>query len=137
VKENGFKNSSTRRMVLMEIKKLDYDFSVCRIEDLSLIDFTDEFIFIGKTDEELSLVCLTRHVPANTIQREDGWKAFRIQGILDFSLVGVLSGISALLAEHHISIFAVSTYHTDYILTKDENFAKAIYVLKEAGYQVL
>ena len=86
----------------MEIKKIGYDFSVCKVEDYSLVDFNKEFMFAGKTDEEVSLVCLTSDVPSNTIEREDGWKAFRIQGILDFSLIGILSEISGILAENKI-----------------------------------
>ncbi len=65
-----------------------------------------------------------------------GGKAFRIQGTLDFSLIGILSKISSLLADNNIEIFAVSTYNTDYILTKANNFDKAIEVLSDAGYQV-
>ena len=67
-------------------------------------------------------------MPKNVIECDDGWKAFRIQGVLDFSLIGILSKISTLLAENEIGIFAVSTYNTDYILTKEENFEKSIKV---------
>lgn len=102
----------------MEIKKIHQDFSVCQVEDYSLVNLDSEYCFIEITDEEKSLVCLTGEVPANVIQREDGWKAFRIQGMLDFSLIGILAEISGILAEHEISIFAVSTYNTDYILVK-------------------
>lgn len=96
-----------------------------------------EFCFTGKTDEERSLVCLTEETPDNTIQREDGWRAFRIQGVLDFSLVGILSKISGFLADAKIGIFAVSTYNTDYILVKAEDEMKALDVLAQAGYKVL
>ncbi len=96
----------------MEIRKIEGDFSVCRLSNLSEVNFADEFYFIGKTDEELSLVCRTEFVPSNTETREDGFRAFRIEGVLDFSLVGILSRISALLAEQKIGIFAVSTYNT-------------------------
>ena len=92
----------------MEIKKLGYDFSVCKVADYSQVDLTGEFVFVGKTDEEASLVCRTKDVPANVTAREDGWKAFRIQGVLDFSLIGILSAISGILAENGIGIFAVS-----------------------------
>ena len=54
------------------------------------------------------------------IQRDDGWKAFRIQGVLDFSLIGILAKIAAALADNGISIFAVSTYNTDYVLIKSK-----------------
>ncbi len=121
----------------MEIKKLDYDFSVCKVTNYSLVNFESEYCFVGKTDEENSLVCITDDVPVNVTVRDDGWKAFRIQGILDFSLIGILSKISTLLAENKIGIFAISTYNTDYILTKEENYNKAIDVLLKAGYHVV
>ena len=121
----------------MEIKIIKDDFSVCKVVDYSLVDFEREYCFIGKTDEENSLVCVTKDVPVNTIERDDGWRAFRIQGILDFSLIGILSELSTLLAENKIGIFAVSTYNTDYILIKKENFDKAIDVLNKAGYRIV
>ncbi len=121
----------------MEIKLLDYDFSLCKVSSYSLVNFESKYCFIGKTDEENSLVCITNDVPVNATERDDGWKAFRIQGILDFSLTGILSEISTLLAENEIGIFAVSTYNTDYILTKKENYDKAIDVLVKAGYRVV
>ena len=120
----------------MEIKKIAYDFSVCKVEDYSLINLDAEYCFVGKTDEEKSLVCLTCDVSGNVTDRDDGWKAFRIQGVLDFSLIGILSKISSLLAENEIGIFAISTFNTDYILTKEENFGRAIEVLSKAGYQI-
>ena len=121
----------------MELKELDGSFSVCKMEDYSAVDWTSPYCFSGKTDEENSLVCLTEDVPDNTIQREDGWRAFRIQGVLDFSLVGVLAGLSALLAENQIGIFAISTYNTDYILTKADDYSRAMEVLSNAGYQIV
>lgn len=87
----------------MEIKKIAQDFSVCKVTDYSLVNLDSEYCFTGKTDEEKSLVCITSEVPANTIQRDDGWKAFRIQGVLDFSLIGILAKITGLLAENNIS----------------------------------
>lgn len=74
---------------MMEIKKINHDFSVCKVADYSLVNLNAEYCFIGKTDEEKSLVCITGDVPANVTQRDDGWKGFRIQGILDFSLIGI------------------------------------------------
>ncbi|WP_195266313.1 ACT domain-containing protein [Clostridium sp. 1001275B_160808_H3] len=118
----------------MEIKIINQDFSICKVQDLSEVDYSDEFCFIGKTDEELSLVCSTNMVPKNVVECDNGWKAFRIQGVLDFSLIGILSKISTLLAENKIGIFAVSTYNTDYILTKEENFEKSIKILEHNGY---
>lgn len=121
----------------MEIKKIAYDFSVCKVEDYSFVDWNTEFYFIGKTDEEKSLVCPADKVPPNVTQRDDGWKAFRIQGVLDFSLIGILADICRILAENKISIFAVSTFHTDYILVKADNYEKALRVLSEQGYVIV
>ncbi len=121
----------------MVVKSFTQDFSVCKIKDISQVDFNDTFCFLGKTDEEISLVCLTSKVPSNATQQEDGWKAMRIEGELDFSLIGVLSRISGILAAQNIGIFVVSTYNTDYILTKQENYERALFSLKEAGYEVL
>lgn len=122
---------------MMEIKKIDHNFSVCQVEDYSLVNLNSEYSFIGKTDEEKSLVCITDEVPANVIQRDDGWKAFRIQGVLNFSLIGILAKIAAALADNSISIFAVSTYNTDYVLMKRENYQKALDVLKALGYMII
>ena len=121
----------------MEIKVLEQDFTVCQVADYSQVNWDTEFCFTGKTDEEYSLVCATTDVPANVTRRDDGWKGFRIQGVLDFSLVGILSKIAALLAENSIPIFAISTYNTDYVLTKAEHCEKALDVLGQAGYTIV
>ena len=121
----------------MELEKLPYDLTVCKVKSERDINLNNEFYFIGKTDEEISLVCLTADAPNNTVERDDGWKCFRIRGILDFSLIGILSAISAVLAENGIGIFAISTFNTDYILVKAENFEKAIKVLSQKGYDIV
>ena len=121
----------------MEIKKIHQEFSVCQVEDYSLVNLDSEYSFIGKTDEEKSLVCITSEIPSNVIQRDDGWKALRIQGVLEFSLIGILSKIAAILADNNISIFAVSTYNTDYFLIKKENYEKAITALENADYKII
>ena len=120
----------------MEIKKLNQDFSVCKVTDYSLVNINAEYSFIGKTDEEKSLVCITSDVPPNVIKRDDGWKGFRIQGILDFSLIGILSEIAENKKKNSISIFAISTYNTDYVLIKKENYQRALDILKRSGYKI-
>ena len=82
-------------------------------------------------------MCPTDKAPANTTDREDGWKMFRIQGVLDFSLIGILADISRILAENKIGIFVISTFNTDYILTKEENYQKALDALSRAGYKII
>lgn len=123
--------------VIMKLKIIDADFSICKLRDFSEVDFSSPFVFASKTDEENSLVCRIQDVPENAINRDDGWKAFRIEGVLDFSLIGILSKISSLLASEKIGIFAVSTFNTDYILVKKENFEKAFFALKDAGYEIV
>lgn len=121
----------------MEIKKIRQEFSVCQVEDYSFVNLDSEYSFIGKTDEEKSLVCITSEVPPNVIQRDDGWKALRIQDVLDFSLIGILSKIATVLANNNIPIFALSTYNTDYLLIKKENHEKAVKVLENTGYKII
>jgi len=121
----------------MELKRIEHKLTVCKVADISDIDMSADFYFIGNTDEELSLVCRTEDTPQKTIEREDGWRGFRIQGVLDFSLIGILSKISGVLADNKIGIFAVSTYNTDYILVKKENFDRALDVLAADGYKIV
>ena len=111
----------------MELKTIDHKLTVCKVTDVSHINMDADFYFIGKTED----------TPQNTIERDDGWGGFRVQGILDFSLVGILSKLSGILAENQIGIFAVSTYNTDYILVKEDNFERALEILASNGYKVV
>ena len=118
----------------LRMAALEQDFSVCKVKDYSQIDLGQPFVFTGSTDEEKSLVCPTAIVPQNTVERDDGWKALRIIGILDFSLIGILARISSILAEKRIGIFAVSTFNTDYIFVKNNDFDKSNKALEDAGF---
>lgn len=119
----------------MKLDILENDFTVCKVTDYTKVNLSADFCFTGKTDSENSLVCPTSAVPDNTIAREDSWKGFRIVGTLDFSLIGILSKISGILAEERIGIFAVSTFDTDYVFVKAENFARAVEALRKYGYE--
>lgn len=121
----------------MIIKPLDFDITVCLVENAELLDVRKDFYFVGKTEKEISLVCKTEDVPARTLQREDGWQGFYIDGTLDFSLVGILSRIAGLLADQGISIFALSTYNTDYVLVKKADFSRAMNILTRNGYNIV
>ena len=121
----------------MNLQVLPQAFTVCQISDQSGVDFSRAFVFVSKTDEELSLVCETQCVPANTLAREDGWRALRVCGVLEFSLVGILASLSGVLAQAGISIFAISTYNTDYLLVKEDAFARACSALADEGYAIL
>ena len=120
----------------MKLKILPQDFSICKLNSLKSVDLTDEYFFLARTDEEISLVCSSDRVPSDVEVCEPGWRCFRIEGTLDFALVGILARISSLLADQGISIFAVSTYNTDYVLTKAEQFEQATAVLKEEGWEI-
>jgi len=121
----------------MKLKKIGKDFSVCKTQNLNDVDFSKEFIFLSKTDEEISLVCESYIVPKNTIAVEDGWKALRITGILDFGMVGVIAKIADILSQASISIFVISTYNTDYIFLKAFNYEKSIALLEKNGYTII
>ena len=120
----------------MKLKVINEEFTVCKLKDYSQIDISEPFVFTGSTDEEKSLVCPTRIVPSEVIERSDGWKALRIEGILDFSLIGIIAKISTILADNGIGIFVVSTFNTDYILTKTDRFEEALQLLSSTGYGI-
>jgi len=120
----------------MELKRLRQDFTVCKISDITQVDFSAEFLFLSKTDDELSLVCETPFMPPNVLAVENGWKALKIAGILDFNLVGIIAEISCLLADGGISLFVISTYNTDYILLKKAVIEEGIRILKEHGFSI-
>ena len=115
----------------MELKIIDKEFAICKVEDFSQINLNDEFIFVGKTDNELSVVCEMESIANNCTHIDRGWIGFRIQGELDFSLIGIISKLSAILAENKIGIFTVSTYDTDYILVKKEKIEEAKEALRK------
>ena len=118
----------------MKLEVLPQLFSVCKVADYGGVDFGAPFVFTGATDGEKSLVCPTTLVPANTFARSDGWRAFRVAGTLDFSLVGILASLSKTLADAGVGIFAISTFDTDYILTKAEDFDRALAALRAEGH---
>ncbi len=121
----------------MDIEVIDQEFSLCQVENYSEVNWDSPYVFLGQTDEEKSLVCPSRDVPAHTIRRDDGWRALRLKGIFEFSLVGILAKIAAVLAERRISIFAVSTYNTDYVLVKKGQYEEALAALEAARYHVI
>ncbi len=121
----------------IELEIIDKEFVVCKLQNIESINLNDEYLFIGKTNEEISLVCEESSLPSDYIEKEQGWQAFKIKGTLDFSLVGILARISTLLAENNISIFAISTYNTDYILIKKESFRHAITIMENNNYKII
>ena len=98
-----------------------------------------DFYSVTKTDEELSIVCDASAIPSDAeanLKTEKNWRALKVQGPLDFALTGILAKLTEPLATAKISIFAVSTFDTDYILVKSETLDRAVEVLKQAGHQI-
>ena len=94
------------------------------------------FFSVTKTFEELSIVCSETVIPPDVLS-EKGWKVLKIQGTLDFGLVGVLAKISSSLARAGVSIFAISTYNTDYILVREALLNTALHALKQDGHKFI
>ena len=120
------------------LKLLKNKYSVCRLNKYDEIPkwiFNEEFFSITKAEDELSIVCLQDKIKDDVLC-ERNWKVLKIEGPLDFSLIGILSKISTLMANNNISIFAISTYDTDYILIKEESIDKAIELLINNNYNV-
>jgi uncharacterized protein len=122
----------------LTMKLLEEKYGVCRLEKDEPIPAwcqKGEFYSITKTSEELSIVCSQRYIPED-IKCERDWRILKVEGPLDFSLIGILASISTLLAKSNISIFALSTYDTDYILIKGKDINNAITALRSEGYEV-
>ncbi len=120
----------------MTLQKLPHELTVMKLPSTAGLRLDADFFFLAKTDGEISLVCRTEDAPDGTEAREDGWRGFRVEGTLDFSLVGILARLTGVLAERGIPVFAVSTYDTDYILVKAERYEEAARAFEAAGYGI-
>ncbi len=118
----------------MRFDILSLSFSICRLHDISGIDFHAPFTFFGKTDTEFSLVCPTANVPPVTQECSSGWRGLRVCGQMDFSLTGVMAEIASTLAAASIPLFAVSTFDTDYVFLKAEHLERAKEALTARGH---
>lgn len=122
----------------MELTLLRPVLSVCRLEPTAEIpEWAREgpFSCVARTPDELSIVCLAEHVPPG-IRQEGGWRAFKLHGPIQFSAVGVLASLTAPLARSGISLFAISTFDTDYVLVKEDSVKKAILALRQESHRV-
>lgn len=125
--------------VKLTLKLLNEKYSVCKLDKNNTIPtwaVKGDFFSITKTEDELSIVSLQENIP-DDIKCEKDWRILKVEGPLDFSLVGILASISILMAEQQISIFALSTYDTDYILVKENNVEAAICALIKNNYHVI
>jgi len=120
-------------MMKIELQLLDLDLAIAKLSDYDKLDELIEkakFASLTKTGDELSLVIDIQNLPEFQYVNE-GWRAFKIIGTLDFSLVGILQQVIRPLSENRISIFTISTFNTDYILVKNEQVERAVDVLKK------
>lgn len=124
---------------ILTMKLLEGQYGVCRLDKNTLFPEwanSSDFFSVTRTMDELSVVCPQENIPGE-VKCEMDWRILKIEGPLDFSLVGILAPISTILAEAGVSIFAVSTYDTDYILVKNKDISKAMRVLAEERYEVI
>jgi hypothetical protein len=123
----------------LTLEVLADELAVCRLaSDAHVPDWawSEGFTSVTRTEDELSVVCAAEPVPVD-IKHTPGWRALKVRGPLDFSLVGILAGLSNILADAGIPIFAISTYDTDYLLVRREQLDAAAEALKAAGYEVV
>ena len=122
----------------ISLSSLPGTFAVCRLaagDPVPAWALEGRFFSVTRTPAELSVVCPQENVPAGVVS-EMVWRAFQVAGVLDFSLTGILHSILQPLTQAGISIFAVSTYNTDYILVKEDRLEAAVHALVEAGFRV-
>jgi uncharacterized protein len=122
----------------MELQELPILLAVCRLKPATPIPawaLNSTFFSITQTAEELSIVCDQTTIHADTKMERD-WKIFKVAGTLDFSLTGILSSIAQPLAEQKISIFAISTFDTDFVLVKKEKWQNALQTLRSVGFVI-
>ena len=118
----------------MELQKLDGEFTICKIGNIEHVDFSRDFVFLSKTDDEISLVCESAYVPPSANASKIVWRGLKISGELDFEMIGVIAKITNILAKADISVFVVSTYNTDYFFMNTESFDAGIGILADNGY---
>lgn len=124
---------------ILTMKLIDESYGVCRLERDEVIpqwSQVGDFFSITRTSEELSIVCAEANIPGE-VKCERDWRVLKIEGPLDFSLIGILAPISTILAQQNISIFAISTYDTDYILVKNKDIDKAVKTLIAENYEIV
>ena len=112
-------------------------FAICRLgpeEDIPSWVLAGDFFSVTRTKEELSLLCLQEAIPEGT-RCEKGFRCFKVGGPLDFSLTGILSSLTMPLAQAGISVLAISTFDTDYLLVKEAQVDSAVQALSHAGHR--
>lgn len=132
----------------MKLELMSREFCVCRLDADAVVPqwaLQGDFFSVTRTPKsdldpgqpgELSIVCSQANAPAE-VRAERGWRCLRVQGTLDFGLTGILASLASPLAEAGISVFAVSTFDTDYLLVKSDTLERTLQVLSKAGHKIL
>lgn len=115
----------------MDLHMLKQKFSVCKVTELDPELLKKEFVFVGNTDQELSLICESSLVPDTYLALDEGWDCFRIAEDASFSKYGMIAFLADIIASLKTSILVVGTYDTDYILVKQEKMPAVVEALKE------
>ncbi len=134
----GASKAGGTREASLSLSVLGHRLAVCRLDpgaEVPAWATAGELFSVTHTPDELSVVCPEEYVPPGTTCEKD-WRALGVKGALDFSLVGVLASLAAPLAESGVSVFAVSTYRTDYLLVKEEALELAVAALRGRGHEV-
>ena len=120
----------------MELEVLKNVFNIYKLKDNNITLPKILPYFITESEDEFSLVCDNTIIPSNIVAKQEGYKAIKIKGELDFSLIGIIAEISTILSRKDISVFVVSSYNTDYILVRENKIEEAITELVLKGYSV-
>jgi uncharacterized protein len=123
----------------LELRLMPGEFAVCRLPAGAQLPAwagsSSQFFALIRTPDELSVVCAEQDVPG-TVQAEPGWSLIQVLGPLEFSLVGVLASLALPLAQAGVSIFALSTFDTDYLLVRKADLSRAAQALAQAGHRL-
>ncbi|GAB6098510.1 ACT domain-containing protein [Halanaerocella petrolearia] len=122
----------------LSLEVLENKFAIWRLNKESSIPewiFQEDFFSVTKTDDEVSIICNQDKISSQD-KVSMNWRGLKVAGPLDFSLTGILASLTDVLAEAEISVFAFSTYDTDYLLVKDKDLEEAIETLERKGYKI-
>lgn len=125
--------------IILRMSIMEDSYGICRFDPGASIPewaFGGNFVSVTKTQEELSVVCPIKFIP-DRVMCEKNWRALKVEGPLDFSLTGILASISTILAQSGISIFAVSTYDTDYVLVREKDLERAVDALSKGSCEIV
>jgi hypothetical protein len=125
-------------MKKLSLSLMPHTYAVCQFHPDKHIPYwalLGDFVSLTRTHEELSIVCQQDNVP-DEIRAERGWRCVQVQGAFDFSVAGVNASLAIPLAEAEISVLAIATYATDYLLIKEDDVERALLVLEQAGHSI-